>query len=67
MYAMVCRRPNIAHAIGVVSGSLQNPGKQHWEESCLRGTSKVCLREDIAYAKRFTDADMSGDHIVHIN
>ena len=29
MYAMVCMRPNIAHAVGVVSFFLSNPGKEH--------------------------------------
>ena len=31
MYAMVCMRPYIAHAVGVVSCFLSNPGKDHWE------------------------------------
>jgi hypothetical protein len=31
MYAMVCTRPDIAHAVGVVSRYMSNPGKQHWE------------------------------------
>ena len=30
MYSMVCTRPDIAHAVGVVSRFLSNPGKQHW-------------------------------------
>ncbi|CAN0919975.1 Retrovirus-related Pol polyprotein from transposon TNT 1-94 [Linum grandiflorum] len=30
MYAMVCTRPDIAHAFGVVSRFLSNPGKEHW-------------------------------------
>ena len=29
MYAMVCTRPDIAHAVGVVSRFLANPGKEH--------------------------------------
>ena len=29
MYAMVCTRPDIAHAIGVVSRFMSRPGKQH--------------------------------------
>ena len=29
MYAMVCTRPDIAHAIGVVSRFLTNPGKEY--------------------------------------
>ena len=31
MYAMVCTRPDIAHAVGVVSRCMSRPGKQHWE------------------------------------
>jgi hypothetical protein len=29
MYAMVCTRPYIAHAVGVVSRYMNNPGKEH--------------------------------------
>lgn len=29
MYAMVCTRPDIAHAVGVVSRFLSNPGREH--------------------------------------
>ena len=29
MYAMVCTRLNIAHAVGVVSRFMSRPGKQH--------------------------------------
>ena len=35
MYAMVCTRPDIARAVGVVSRFMSRfmsrPGKQHWE------------------------------------
>jgi hypothetical protein len=31
MYAMVNTRPDIVHAVGVVSRFASNPGKQHWE------------------------------------
>jgi hypothetical protein len=30
MYAMVCTRPDITHAVGVVNRFLSNPGKEHW-------------------------------------
>ena len=30
MYAMVCTRPNIAHAVGVLSKFMSKPGKEHW-------------------------------------
>ena len=29
MYAMVCTQPDVAHAVGVVSRFLVNPGKDH--------------------------------------
>jgi hypothetical protein len=32
MYAMVCTRPDIAHAVGVVRRYMKNPGKEHWQE-----------------------------------
>nr|GEX32696.1 retrovirus-related Pol polyprotein from transposon TNT 1-94 [Tanacetum cinerariifolium] len=31
MYAMVCKRPYIAHAVGVVSIFMSNPGREHWK------------------------------------
>ena len=30
MYAMVCTRPDIAHAVGLVSRFLYDRGKEHW-------------------------------------
>lgn len=68
MYAMVCTRPDIAHAVGVVSRFLSNPRKIHWEAvkwifRYLRGTSKLCLTfegEKPALVGH-TDADMAGD------
>ena len=30
MYAMVCTRPDIAHAVGVLSRFMSNLGKEHW-------------------------------------
>ena len=30
MYAMACTRPDISHAVGVVSRYMHNPGKDHW-------------------------------------
>ena len=32
MYAMVCTRPDIAHAVGVMIKYMNNLGKEHWEE-----------------------------------
>ncbi|GKE97383.1 hypothetical protein Tco_0020734, partial [Tanacetum coccineum] len=31
MYAMVCTRTDIAHAVGVVNRFMSNPGREHWE------------------------------------
>ena len=30
MYAMVCTRPNIAHAVGVLRRYMSKLGKEHW-------------------------------------
>jgi hypothetical protein len=48
MYAMVCTRPDIAHAVGVVSRYMKNPSKEDWEAvkwilGYLRGTSTHAL------------------------
>jgi hypothetical protein len=48
MYAMVCTRPNIVHAVGVVRMYMNNPGKEHWEAvkwilRYLRGTATHAL------------------------
>ena len=31
MYAMVCTRPDIAHAVSTMSRFMSNPGRPHWE------------------------------------
>jgi hypothetical protein len=48
MYAMVCTRLNIAHAVGVLSRYMSKPGKEHWTTvkrvfRYLRGTSSYGL------------------------
>ena len=48
MYAMVCTRLDISHAIGVVSKYMENPGKEHWNAVkwvlwYIRGTSDYCI------------------------
>ena len=47
-YAMVCTRPGIAHAVGVLSRFMSKPGKEHWTTvkrvfRYLRGTSDYGL------------------------
>ena len=68
MYAMVCTKPDIVHAFGVVSRFLSNPGKDHWEAvkwilRYLRGTSRLCLcfGSGEPVLDGYTDADMAGD------
>jgi hypothetical protein len=68
MYAMVCTRPDIGHAVGVVSMFMWNPGKAHWEAvkwilRYLRGTTEKCLyfgKGDIK-VKSYVDADFAGE------
>ena len=48
MYAMICTRPDIAFAVGVISRYMSNPGKKHWEAvkgimRYLNGTRKLCI------------------------
>ena len=68
MYAMVCTRLDIAHAVGVVSRFLSNPENEHWAAvkwilRYLRRTSKICLYFGDAkpVLAGYTDADMAGD------
>ncbi|KAD5961972.1 hypothetical protein E3N88_13445 [Mikania micrantha] len=67
MYAMVCTRPDIAHAVGVVSRYMSNPGKEHWEAvkwllRYLKGTSKMglCFKGKDTVLRGYTDADLGG-------
>ena len=67
MYAIVCTRPDIAHAVGVVSRFMSNPGKEHWEAvkwllRYLKGTSKIalCYNKKEVILEGFSDADLGG-------
>ena len=68
MYAMVCTRPDIAHAVEVFSRFLSNPAKEHWEGvkwilRYLKGTSGMCLcfRKSNLTLQGFSDADLGRD------
>ncbi|RVX07254.1 Retrovirus-related Pol polyprotein from transposon TNT 1-94 [Vitis vinifera] len=68
MYAMVCTRPDITHAMGVVSRFMSRPGKQHWEAvkwilRYLKGSLDTCLCFTGASLKLqgYVDADFAGD------
>eukprot|EP00253_Pinus_taeda_P033622 PITA_33622 len=48
LYVMISTRPNISHAVGVVSRFMANLGEEHWQEvksvlRYLRGTSDHCI------------------------
>ena len=65
MYAMLCTRPDIAYAVGVVSRNLR---RQHWEAVTwimryLRGTSnlKLTFGSGKQVLVGYTDSDMVGD------
>ena len=68
MYAMVCTRPNIAHAVGVVRMYMNNPGKEHWKAvqwilRYLRGITShaLCFGGSDTILQGYVDADMAGD------
>ena len=68
IYAMVYTRPDIAHAVGVVSRFMSKPGKQHWEAvkwilRYLKGLSDTCLCFTGASLKLqgYVDTDFAGD------
>jgi hypothetical protein len=68
MYAMVCTRPYIAHAVGIVRMYMNNPGKEHWEEikwilKYLRGTPThaLCFGGSDTVLQGYVDSYMVGD------
>uniref|UniRef100_A0A3Q7IFZ7 Reverse transcriptase Ty1/copia-type domain-containing protein n=1 Tax=Solanum lycopersicum TaxID=4081 RepID=A0A3Q7IFZ7_SOLLC len=68
MYAMVCTRPDIAHAVGVVSHFLSNPGREHWNAvkwvmRYLCGTSSLslCFGTWKPILCGYTNSEMAGD------
>ena len=65
---MVCTRPDITHAVRVVSRFISRPGKQHWEAvkwilRYLKGSSDTSLSFIGASLKLqgYVDADFAGD------
>eukprot|EP00253_Pinus_taeda_P005774 PITA_05774 len=73
MCAMVCTRPDIAHAVGVLSRFMSKPWKEHWTTvkrvfSYLRGTSDygLCYQGKPGLGRAlhihgFVDADWARD------
>ena len=69
MYAMMCTRPDICYAIGLVSRFQSNPGQKHWMAvnrilRYLKGTSNYMLfyqgKKDLRLIG-YSDADWGGD------
>jgi hypothetical protein len=68
MYVMVCTRPDVVHAMGVVSMYMKNLGKEHWEAvewilRYLRGTAThaLCFGGLDIVLRGYVDSDMVGD------
>jgi hypothetical protein len=73
MYAMVYTRPDIAHAVGVLSRYMSKPGKEHWTTikrvfRYLRGTTNygLCYQgrlglDRVVEIHGFVDVDWVGD------
>ncbi|XP_047334054.1 secreted RxLR effector protein 161-like [Impatiens glandulifera] len=69
MYAMVCTRPDLAHAVSVVSRFMGDPGKEHWQAvkrifRYLRGTSDIGLSyggDSQCLVSGYSDSDYAGD------
>ena len=64
IYAMMCTRPNICHAIGVASRYQYNPSQEHWKAvkmilRYLKGTKdcSLCYQGNDMQLKGYTDAD----------
>ncbi|GKF03331.1 retrovirus-related pol polyprotein from transposon TNT 1-94, partial [Tanacetum coccineum] len=74
MYVMVCTRPDIAHAMSVVSRYMAHPGKEHWNAvkrifRYLKGTSDVGLiyggeREYLVAG--YSDSDYAGYSLLEV-
>eukprot|EP00253_Pinus_taeda_P026809 PITA_26809 len=73
LYAMVCTRPDISHAVGVLSRFMSKPGTEHWTTvkrvfRYLCGTSDygLCYQgrprlDRVLDIHGFIDADYAGD------
>ncbi|GJY06192.1 hypothetical protein Tco_0373246 [Tanacetum coccineum] len=68
MFAMICTRLDIAHAVRVVSRYMAEPAREHWEVvkrifRYIKVTSDValCFGESDLNVKRYVDSDYAGD------
>ena len=68
MYAMICTRPDIAHAVGVVSRFMSKPGEEHWRAvkwilRYLQNTLDIglCFTQEAVVLEGYCDSDLGGD------
>ena len=68
MFAMICTRPDIAQAVGVVSRYMANPGREHWNAvkrilRYIKGSLNValCYGGSEVLIRGFVDSDYAGD------
>ncbi|GKC40061.1 hypothetical protein Tco_1052445 [Tanacetum coccineum] len=68
MFMMICIRPDIAHAVGVVSRNMVEPGRDHWKAvkrilRYIKETSDVllCFEESDFTVKGYVNSDYVGD------
>uniref|UniRef100_A0A2N9EPJ3 CCHC-type domain-containing protein n=1 Tax=Fagus sylvatica TaxID=28930 RepID=A0A2N9EPJ3_FAGSY len=70
MYAMVCTRPDLAHAVSTVSRYMANPGREHWNavkwiSRYLKGTAEhgiLFSRQPVTNSVvEYVDADYAGE------
>src|SRR5436189_6313179 len=68
MYAMVCNRPDLAYAVGLLSRFQSDPGIPHWNAvkrvlQYLVGTTNytLCYGGSNVLLQGYTDADWAGD------
>ncbi|XP_070004356.1 secreted RxLR effector protein 161-like [Nicotiana sylvestris] len=68
MYVMVCTRPDIAHAVRVISRYMSDLGKEHWESvkwillylKSTTGTT-LCFKKSNIILQGFADANLGRD------
>jgi hypothetical protein len=68
MYAMLFTRPDLCHAVGILSRYQQNPGELHWKElkhvlKYVNSTLDYCLcfNGGELQLQGYTDSDWEGD------
>jgi len=68
MYAMLCTRPDICFAVGLVSRYQSNPGPTHWQAikriiCYFRGTTELvlCYQRGDLKLRGYSDANWGGD------